>query len=55
MTRAMETVQNTFKSQDDQLMILARKVEKIATCEKMLNEGVLERGGYGSEILMNLL
>lgn len=35
--------------------MMARKVEKISTCEKMLNEGVLERGGQSSEFLMRLL
>jgi len=31
--------------------MMARKIEKISTCEKMLNEGVLEKGGAGSEFL----
>lgn len=36
-------------------MAMARKIERISTCERMLNDGVLQQGGAGSEILKNLL
>jgi hypothetical protein len=34
---------------------MARRLEKIRTCEMMLDEGLLDKEGYGSDFLNSLL